>query len=62
MKSLITFYRSGQNSVSGKVVIPPAFLEILGIDKNASKQDRYVDVKLIDNKIVIEKIEKNNIK
>lgn len=53
MKSKVTFNKSGSGSTSGRVTIPVAFLEALEITEN----DRNIEIKLIDNKIVIEKIE-----
>ena len=51
MKSKVTFNRSGSGSVSGKVVIPAAFLEILKI----TKEERDIEITLEGNKIIIEK-------
>ncbi|WP_055667483.1 hypothetical protein [Desnuesiella massiliensis] len=51
MKSKVTFNRSGSGSVSGKVVIPAAFLEILKI----TKDERDIEITLEGNKIIIEK-------
>ena len=57
MKGKVTFNKSGSGSKSGKVVIPAAFLETLGI----TEDDRDIEIRMIDNKIVIEKIENKEI-
>lgn len=55
MKAKVTFNKSGSGSKSGKVIIPVAFLEIL----NITEDDREVNITMEDNKIIIEKIEKD---
>lgn len=52
MKGKITFNTSGSGSKSGRLTIPVALLEILGI----TEDDREVDIKLEDGKIIIERL------
>lgn len=54
MKGTITFNKSGKGSVTGRLNIPPAYLELLGI----TKDERHVDISFIDGQIVIKKIKK----
>lgn len=51
MDSKVYFSTSGSGSVSGRVTIPKAFLEILEIDKN----NREIEIKLEGDKITIKK-------
>lgn len=54
MKSKVTFNKSGNKSVSGRVTIPSAFLEIL----NITCDDREIEITCDGSKILIEKREK----
>ena len=51
MKSKVTFNKSGAGSVSGRVTIPRAFLEILGV----TKEENEIKITMQDEKIIIEK-------
>lgn len=51
MKSKVTFNKSGNKSVSGRVTIPSAFLEIL----NITCDDREIEITCDGSKILIEK-------
>lgn len=55
MKGKITFNKSGSGSKSGRLTIPVAFLETLGI----TEEYREVNITLDGNKIIIEKVEKS---
>ncbi|GEM_PF-425710 len=55
VKGKVTFNKSGTGSKSGRLTIPVALLEILGI----TEDDREVDIKLEDGKIIIEKLSDN---
>lgn len=55
MKSKVTFNKSGSNSVSGRVTIPSAYLEILGI----TCDDREIYIVCDGEKIIIEKMNKH---
>ena len=52
MKGKITFNKSGTGSKSGRLTIPVALLELLKI----TEEEREVEIKFEDNKIIIEKI------
>ncbi|WP_279022306.1 AbrB/MazE/SpoVT family DNA-binding domain-containing protein [Intestinibacter bartlettii] len=52
MKGKITFNKSGAGSKSGRLTIPVAFLELLKI----TEEEREVDIRFEDGKIIIEKI------
>jgi len=52
MKGKVTFNKSGSGSKSGRITIPVAFLEIMGI----SEDNREVEITLKDNKIIIERV------
>lgn len=54
MKGKITFNTSGKGSKSGRLTIPVAFLEIMGITEG----EREVNIKFEDGKLIIEKIKK----
>lgn len=51
MKSKVTFNKSGAGSVSGRVTIPRAFLEILGV----TKEENEIKITMQGEKIIIEK-------
>ena len=51
MKGKITFNKSGSGSKSGRLTIPVALLELLKI----TEEERDVEIKFEDNKIIIEK-------
>lgn len=52
MKGKVTFNKSGSGSRSGRVTIPVALLEVMGI----SEDNREVEITLKDNKIIIERV------
>lgn len=51
MKSKVTFNKSGAGSISGRVTIPKAFLETLGI----TKEENEIKITMQGEKIIIEK-------
>ncbi|HBJ2613313.1 TPA: AbrB/MazE/SpoVT family DNA-binding domain-containing protein [Clostridium botulinum] len=55
MKGIITFNKSGSGSKSGRLTIPVAFLELLGI----TEDDRNVNITFEDGKLIIEKVVKD---
>lgn len=56
MKGKVTFNKSGSGSKSGRVTIPVALLEVMGI----SEDNREVEITLKDNKIIIERVASMN--
>lgn len=54
MKGKITFNTSGNKSVSGRLTIPAALIEIMGFTEN----DRDVEITYEDGKLIIRKINK----
>ncbi len=52
MQRKVMFNKSGSGSVNAKVIIPVAYLEVLGI----TEEERDIDVKLVGKKIVITKL------
>ena len=51
MKGKVTFNKSGSGSKSGRVILPVAFLETLGI----TEDEREVEITFKNGKIIIEK-------
>lgn len=54
MKGKITFNTSGYGSKSGRLTIPVALLEIMGI----TEEERNVEMAFKDGKLIVEKIKK----
>lgn len=54
MKKKVTFNKSGSGSITGRVVLPAAYLEILGI----TESERDINITLDGSKIIIEKVSK----
>ena len=52
MKRNVTFNKSGSGSTSGRVVLPAAYLEILGI----TEEEREIEITLEGSRIIIEKV------
>lgn len=55
--SKVNFAKSGSGSVSGRVVLPKEFLQLL----NITSSDRTIIVTYLDGKIIIEKDNNKNI-
>lgn len=55
MKKKVTFNKSGSGSTTGRVVLPAAYLEILGI----TEEEREINITLDGSKIIIEKVAKS---
>lgn len=55
MKGKVTFAQSGSGSISARLTIPTAFVELLKINKD----EREVEITFEDGKLIITKAEKN---